>query len=103
MICYKCHQQFEGEGWSFDSNNGFAHSPSCPVKKIETFEDSVAFARELMLEGGKAAAKQLGIAPPTLREEKTLTGIRLVVVWPDGEETNECVIQRTDDQTQAEN
>jgi len=56
-----------------------------------------------MLEGGKAAAKQLGIAPPTLREEKTLTGIRLVVVWPDGEETNECVIQRTDNQTQVEN
>lgn len=78
---------------------GSSEIVSQPRRKIETFEDSIVLAREIMMEGGKAAAKQLGIAPPTLREEKTLTGLRLVVVWPDGAETNECVIDRIDNQT----
>lgn len=34
MICYKCKELFEGEGWEFDSEKGFSHSPSCPSKAI---------------------------------------------------------------------
>ncbi len=67
--------------------------------KLETFEDSVALAREMMSEAGHATARQLGIKPPTLREEKTMTGVRIVVVWPDGTESNECTVDRLDDQT----
>lgn len=67
--------------------------------RLESFEDTVALAREIMTKAMNGAAKKLRTEPPTLREEKTMTGIRLVVVWPDGAETNECVIQRTDNQS----
>lgn len=66
--------------------------------KMENFDDAVAFARECLTEGGKAAAKQLGQPEPKVIEEKTLTGVRLVVEWADGERTNEAVITRTDNQ-----
>ena len=72
---------------------------SQPPRKIETFEDSVALAREIMTRAGNDAARILRTKPPKLREEKTLTGVRIVTVWPDGAETNECVVQRIDDQT----
>lgn len=32
MICYKCNNFFDSEGWIFDSEKGFAHSSSCPPK-----------------------------------------------------------------------
>lgn len=62
--------------------------------KIETFDDALKLARQIMAAACSDAAKQLHCEPPTVREECTLTGVRLVVVWPDGEETNECRVDR---------
>lgn len=64
------------------------------MNKPLTFEDAVILARELMEYGGKEAARIRHEAPPTVREEIMLNGdMRLVAVWPDGEETNECVVR----------
>jgi hypothetical protein len=63
-----------------------------------TFEEAVTFARLFLLGAGVNVARTLGIPPPSVREEKTLKGVRLILVWHDGEETNECTIQCIDDQ-----
>jgi len=69
-----------------------------PQFDCQTFEEAIALGRIILLAACANAGKILGTVPPIIREELTLTGWRAVVVWPDGEETNECVIQRIDDQ-----
>lgn len=49
-----------------------------------------------MRNSGNAAAKTLKQAPPTVVETNEPDGtVRLVIRWPDGEETNECTLTPT--------
>ena len=62
--------------------------------QIVTFEQCLETAREIMTKAGNDAARMLGEAPPKLVETKLLDGsVRIVTEWPDGEQSNECVVQ----------
>lgn len=66
--------------------------------KMQNFDDAVAFAKECLTQCGEDAANKLGEPMPKVIEETTLTGVRLVLEWADGERTNDAVINRTDNQ-----
>lgn len=58
-----------------------------------TFEQMVEHARTIMRRAAQDAARILKEPVPELVETKLPHGgLRIVVRWPDGEETNECVV-----------
>lgn len=59
----------------------------------KTLAEAVALAREVLTNASKESARLLREPPPEIRESNMPDGtVRLVVVWPDGEETNECIV-----------
>lgn len=59
-----------------------------------TFEQIVEQARAMMRAAARDAARILNEPEPILVETPLPHGgLRIVVRWPDGEETNECVVQ----------
>lgn len=59
-----------------------------------TFEQMVENARAIMLGAASDAASALGEPVPVLVETKLPHGgLRIVVRWHDGEETNECIVR----------
>lgn len=68
--------------------------PDLLQKDPVTLEEYLQLARDIMIYAGNEAAKQLGQSPPHLVETKLLNGaIRIVAEWPDGEHSNECIVQ----------
>lgn len=69
-------------------------------KPIKTFEETLKVAREILKEACDDTAKILGEPIPPRIEETVLPNgnVRLVVVWPDGYRSNECMCYRIDGQ-----
>ncbi len=73
-----------------------SRQPLTQKDTVSGFEEAVQMAREILEQSSQQAARELRLPVPKIRREDNLTGCRLVVVWFDGEETNDCQISRLD-------
>lgn len=65
------------------------------IPETITFEQCLVRARELMQKSGNMSADKLHIQRPHLKEYLLVDGsVKIAVVWPDGQESNWCVVKR---------